>query len=263
VKRVPSRPRSGAGFTLLEVLVALALLAMALAAASDLVGNALRNHAYARDLSAATLLARGKLAELEQKYDDEGFQDGDQQEHGDFSDGGRPDVHWEAKLTRPDPHLSADQLMSVLAGGGGDPMELMTKIMGGGAAGAVPGAGATQGAASGGATATNPAAGMMGTMLQTQLTAFGETVKKSLREMQLTVSWRDGRQERGFTVTTHLLVLNPKAPGGSRGNDPEVPPTLQGAAAGAAALPPGLSRAPAGVPQQPQQAGQPASGGRQ
>jgi hypothetical protein len=96
-------------------------------------------------------------------------------------------------------------------------------------------------------------------MLQTQLTAFGETVKKSLREMQLTVSWRDGRRERGFTVTTHLLVLNPKAPGGARGNDPEVPPTLQGAAAGGPALAPNLSRAPGGV-QQPGQPGQPAAG---
>ncbi|HET9594074.1 MAG TPA: prepilin-type N-terminal cleavage/methylation domain-containing protein, partial [Anaeromyxobacteraceae bacterium] len=115
------RARAPLGFTLLEVLVALALLATALAAASDLVGNALRNHAYARDLSAATLLARGKLAELEQKFDDEGFQDGDQDEHGDFADAGRPDVRWEAKLTRPDPHLSADQLVSMLAGGGGDP----------------------------------------------------------------------------------------------------------------------------------------------
>ncbi|HET9598758.1 MAG TPA: hypothetical protein VFP65_24500, partial [Anaeromyxobacteraceae bacterium] len=133
-------------------------------------------------------------------------------------------------------------------------------------AGAAPGggaAGAGGAPAQGGATTANPAAGLMGTMLQTQLTAFGETVKKSLREMQLTVSWRDGRQERGFSVTTHLIVLNPKAPGGARGNDPEVPPSLQGAGPGGVpGLPSNLSRAPGGVPQQQgqQQAGQPAPG---
>ena len=73
--------------------------------------------------------------------------------------------------------------------------------------------------------------GMLGGFLQTQLAAFGETLKKSLREMRLTVSWQDGKTSHGFTVTTHLLVLNPRAPGGARGDNPEVPPNL--AAAGA------------------------------
>jgi hypothetical protein len=44
--------------------------------------------------------------------------------------------------------------------------------------------------------------------------------------MRLTVSWRDGAVPRGFTVTTHLLVLNPRAPNGARGDNPEVPPNL-------------------------------------
>jgi general secretion pathway protein I len=255
------RPRGG-GFTLLEVLVALALLASALVAVSDLVGNALRNHAYARDLSSATLLARGKLAELEMKFEDEGFRDGDQDEHGDFTDASRPEVKWEAKLVRPDPNLSADQLISVIAGGGADPKELMAKLMGGGALpGQAGGAAGTGGAAAGGGgpTTANPAMAAMGGLLQTQLTAFGETVKKSLRELQLTVSWPDGRLERSFTVTTHLLVLNPRAPGGARGNDPEVPPNLAGAGpiqGGQGTLDPNLNRAPGG-----QKPGTPTPGG--
>jgi hypothetical protein len=31
---------------------------------------------------------------------------------------------------------------------------------------------------------------------------------------------------RGVTVTTHQLVLNPRAPNGARGDNPEVPPNL-------------------------------------
>jgi len=231
--------------------VALALLATALVAVSDLVGNALRNHAYARDLSSATLLARGKLAELEMKYEDEGFRDGDQDDHGDFSDAGHPDVKWEVKLVRPDPSLSADQLISVIAGGGSDPKELMARLMGGGA---LPGQAGGAAASGGGPTTANPALAAMGGLLQTQLTAFGETVKKSLREMQLTVSWLDGRLERAFTVTTHLLVLNPRAPGGARGNDPEVPPNLVGvtpAAGTPGAVDSTANRAPGGVKQKP------------
>ena len=48
--------RPGGGFTLLEVLIALTVLAGSLLAISDLAGNAIRNYAYARDLSVATLL---------------------------------------------------------------------------------------------------------------------------------------------------------------------------------------------------------------
>ncbi len=221
--------RAAAGFTLLEVMVSLALLAAALMAVSDLAGNALRNHAYARDLSAATLLARGKMAELEQKYEDVGFKDFDEEEHGDFSEEGRPDVSWRLALVKPDADLSADQLMALLAGvSGGDANDLIAKLMGGAGLGAAAAGGgaAPPGSAGGGPTTASPLTGAMGAVLQTQLTAFGETLKRSLREMRLTVSWRDGKTSHGFTVTTHLFVLNPRAPGGARGDNPEVPPNL-------------------------------------
>jgi len=219
-------PGLAKGFTLLEVMVALALLAAALMAMADLSGNALRNHAYARDLSAATLVARGKMAELEQKYEDEGFKDFDQDEDGDFGREGRPDMHWHLALVRPDADLSADQLVAQLAGAGNDPGDLIAKLMGGGG-----------GAAAGGGT-SNPLAGALSGMLQSQLTALGETLKKSFREMRLTVSWRDGRTSHDFTVTTHLLVLNPRAPNGARGDNPEVPPNLAALpGSGAAKLP--------------------------
>jgi general secretion pathway protein I len=261
-----ARRRSG-GFTLLEVMVALGLLAAALMALADLVGNALRNHTYARDLSAATLLARGKMAELEQKYEDLGFTDFDQDEDGDFADAQRPDVHWHLELVRPSTDFSADQLVSMLAGAGVDPQDLVTKIMGGGAGGpgtssgadgGTPGAGPSQPTTSAGA---NPAVGALTKMIQTQLTAFGETLKQSFREMRLTVSWRDGKTPRAFTVTTHLVVLNPRAPGGARGDNPEVPPNLVGmSAAGAGALPGMPGAGVTGVPGMPGVPGAPGGG---
>ncbi len=218
------------GFSLLEVMVALAVLAMAFMALADLGGGALRNHAFARDLSAATLLARGKLAELEEKYEDVGFKDFDEQEDGDFADAGRPDVKWRVELVRPDPHLSAEQLVATLAGAeGGDAQALVGKLFGGGAS-------SGDGKSSGPTTAPGAAGAMAGQMLQTQLTAFGEQLKKSLRELRLTVAWNDGKP-RSFAVTEHLVVLNPRAPGGARGDSPDVPPNLAttaGQAAGAA-----------------------------
>ncbi|MFL5264921.1 MAG: prepilin-type N-terminal cleavage/methylation domain-containing protein, partial [Anaeromyxobacteraceae bacterium] len=207
------------GFTLLEVMVALALLASALMAMADLAGGALRNHAYARDLSAATLLARGKLAAIEQKYEDQGFKDFDESEEGDFSQEGRPELRWRAQIVKPDGDLSAEQLFARLAGtSSGDPQELMSKFLGGGDASALAGAagaagaggaggaarasGSAAGAPAQGPTSTNPLAGAMTGMLQQQLTALGETLKKSFRELRFTVSWRDGKATHEFTVTT-------------------------------------------------------------
>lgn len=53
------------GFTLLEVLVALAILAMALTSLYLVVGRSLKASLHARMLSQATLLARQKMAELD------------------------------------------------------------------------------------------------------------------------------------------------------------------------------------------------------
>ena len=237
------RSRRGGGFTLLEVMVALALLSAALMAVADLCGNALRNEVYARDLSEVTLLARGKMAELEQKYEDEGFKDFDQTEEGDFRDAKRPDVFWRVDLIRPAGDLSADQLVSMLTGMGGDAQGMIAKLMGGGAAtttASSSSSGPSQPTMAGGGMAMGAAT----KMLQSQVTAFGEQLKKSFREMRLTVAWLDGRVARSFTVTTHLVVLNPRAPGGVRGDNPEVPSNLAnvatnvaGGVAGAAGLP--------------------------
>ena len=229
------------GFTLLEVMVALALLAAAFMSLAELGGQALRNHAYARDLSAATLLARGKLAELEEKYDDQGFKDFDEDDEGDFADAGRADVRWKVELVRPDPDLSAERLMGLLAGGDAeaDGPGLLASLFG-----------AAPKDAKGGPKADTGAAGAMAAqLLQAQLTAFGEELKKSLRELRLTVSWDDGKP-RSFTVVEHLVVLNPRAPGGARGEAPDLPPGLAAQAApGAAAGAPGSQRQnPVGAP---------------
>ncbi|HVP68981.1 MAG TPA: prepilin-type N-terminal cleavage/methylation domain-containing protein [Anaeromyxobacteraceae bacterium] len=212
--------RPGGGFTLLEVLIALTVLAGSLLAISDLAGNAIRNYAYARDLSVATLLAREKMAELEERYEDSGFRDFDETQDGDFADQGRPEFRWKLEVRKPDTKLSADQLLAVFLGANPDDVntqELLSKLLGG------------QQAAGGASSSTQPAAGIggaMGGIFQTQLTAFGEDIKKAIRELRLVVSWKSGKREESFDVSTYLVVLNPKAPGGAHGADPDIPPGL-------------------------------------
>ena len=204
-------------FTLLEVLVALAVLSLGLMAVADLAGTALRQHGYARDLTVATALARGKMAELEETYEDKGFKDFDEHEEGDFADQGRPGFAWRVEVKKPDTTLGPEQLLGVLLGQAGEDastQELLQKLMGTGGTG-----GQSQGAPG----------GLLGGVLSAQITAFGEQLKKSFRQVTLTVAWRDGRTRHHFDVTTHLVVLNPRAPGGARGAWPDVPPNLPAA----------------------------------
>ena len=239
----PGRPRRG-GFTLLEVMVSLAVLAGALMAVSELSGSALRNYGYARDLSVATLLAREKMAEITEKYEDSGFTDFDETEEGTFADQGQPGMHWKLLLQRPDAKMSPDQLLSALLGAGGDDtgtQDLIGKLLGT--------AGASAGAS--GPTAAG-AGGFMGGVLQSQITAFTEELKKGVRRVTLVVSWKDGKTEHAFDVSTVMVVLNPKAPGGARGMDPDLPPNV--------ATPMGMPGMP-GLPGQPGLPGMPAATG--
>lgn len=188
-----SRARAARGFTLLEVMVSLAILAGALLALSDVVGGALRNHVRAQQLEVATLLARGKLVALEEGFERTGFRDFDETEEGTFEDEGHPEIRWTAEVVKPEVELSAEKILSMLTGS-----EDLSALLPGASGG------------EDGVTTLDPRAGMLAGLVQTQLTAFGETVKKGVRELRLTVRWPEGETERAFTVVTHLVVLQPK-----------------------------------------------------
>lgn len=199
-----ARP-SGRGFTLLEVMVAMAILAMSLVAAFDVVGGALRNHERTRHLELATMLARSKLAEVEAKFEEEGFRDFDQTEDGTFEEEGHPEVRWSATAVKPTVELGAEGVVKALTGAEGGLEGLL-----GLAPGALGGTGPSGQGAGGGATAptsTSPLAGAALGAIQAQLTALGEEIKKGVRELRLTVSWSEGAREESFTVVTHLVVL--------------------------------------------------------
>jgi len=199
----PGRVRHG--FTLLEVMVALAVLALALTAVSDVVGGALRNHVRARQLEVATMLARGRLAEAEAKYEEEGFRDFDQTETGSFEDDGHPEVTWKLEVLRPKLELGPDAVLKALTGIEGG----VAGLLGLDAKGQGPGQG-TSSAAGGPITslAGSPLARTAVAMIQQQLDGLGEKLKSGLREVRLTVGWKDGKATESFTLVTHLVVLS-------------------------------------------------------
>jgi general secretion pathway protein I len=190
------------GFTLLEVMIALAILAGAMMAVSQMTSAALANHGRAARLEVATLLARGKLAGLQDTYEKDGFRDFDQTDEGTFDSDGHPEVRWKLEVLKPQVELGPDQILGLLMGAPGDSsggMDLASLL----------GAKAQEGASdpqSGIETVFPGAAGMAG-VLRLQLTKIGEQIKKGVREIRLTVSWKDGARDESFTVVTHLVAF--------------------------------------------------------
>lgn len=197
------------GFTLLEVVVALAILSLSMMAIFDLNAGAVANHGYTKRITVASLLARSRMIELEQKLYQEGLPTQDDEESGDFSQEGWPSFKWRARIVAPKTTgVSTDKLLSALfnlptGGGEGDSGVGAIAAMFGGAAG-----GAAGGPAGAGA---NPLAGAMGGLAQQQLTQFLNQIAQTVREVHLTVSWRSGTEVETLDLVTHVVMLAPGA----------------------------------------------------
>lgn len=208
-------------FTLLEVVVALAILGVSLMAVLDINSQAVYSHVYAKKLTVATLLARSKMIDLEQKLYDEGLNADDDEDAGDFSDEGWPSFKWRAKVIVPKTNgLTPEQLFGALfnmpMGGGGDGAAgLLGALFGAGgdpskaaaAAGLPPGA--TPAGAQGGAAGLLGALGPMAGMAQAQFTQMVDQLQKSVREVHLTVTWKEGKLTESIDLVTHVVSLGP------------------------------------------------------
>jgi general secretion pathway protein I len=182
--------RASRGFTLLEVMVALGILAASLLAISEVVGGALRNQVRARQLDVATMLARGKMVELVAQYERKGFKDFDENEDGTFDDAGHPEVAWKVEVKKPQLDLGPEAVLAALSGG-----KTLQDLM----------------PPPDQAPALAPFQAMLKASLQGLLTRVGEQMKKGVREVRLTVSWKGGgATPETLDVVTHLVVLEPE-----------------------------------------------------
>lgn len=217
--------RSNRGFTLLEVVVALAILALALMAIFDLNSGAVANHVYTKRLTVASLLARSKMTDLEQDLYDEGFNNDDEEEAGDFSEEGWPQFKWRARIIAPKlDGVTPDQLIGALfnlpiGGDGSDPMSALGGLLGGG------GGGKDAAAAAGGAAGASPMAGAAMGMAQPMFTQMVQQLTETVREVHLTVFWQEGTQVESIDLVTHVVSLGPGSDrnGGFRANQGNQP----------------------------------------
>ncbi|HEY2030752.1 MAG TPA: prepilin-type N-terminal cleavage/methylation domain-containing protein [Myxococcales bacterium] len=195
------------GFTLLEVMISLAILAVALVAISGLNGGAVQMHAYSRRATEATMLLRGKMLDVEEDLQKNGFSDFNDEKHGDFNDEGSPDYAWSAEILKPDVQLDPTQMLNLVSGatGGGLAGAAGSLAQSMGYGGQAPQNGQAQNT-QGGPTGS-PLGGAAGGMLTGQMTTFIETLKKSVREVRLAVSWQDGKERKKVEASQIIVIL--------------------------------------------------------
>jgi general secretion pathway protein I len=160
--------RREVGFTLIEVVIALAILALGLGVLLHAEASALSAAGRTRGLTYATLLARSKMIDVEQRLFDEGFTMGDVEDEGDFNEEAHPEIKWKSRVIEV--QLDLDILDKLGGEGEGKPK----------------GGGATA-AGLGGDLAG--AAGALGGPLQTMTKQMGE----SMRVIELTVTYPSDR----------------------------------------------------------------------
>jgi general secretion pathway protein I len=202
------------GFTLLEVMVAVAILGLGLTAILSAQAGAFASAAHARNVSIATGLARCKMSEVEEHLaGPEGYPELDEEESGPCCDGDTtPNMRCTWKIAKPEfpeAHFGDLDLNASLSGLG---------LPGIGASSASPAAPP----APGGLPATGPnglpdlssvggASGMAGMAMSFVYPILKPIYEASTRRVTVTLTWREGIKEHSLELMQ--WVTNPQIGG--------------------------------------------------
>ena len=195
--------RAASGFTLLEIMVALAILSTTLVVLLRIVTNNVRATNHAKMTTAATFLARTKMVELEDQILYDGFVEANENKAGSFKAEGYPQFRWETSIERIElptnlAQKTQDEAREATDKAKGDPMAMMSGFLGG------------------------------------MMSAFIEPIRiglqESVRKVTVRVFWDEtGRRNQSFDVVQYLtdpakldLALTGGMPGGPAGQ--QTPP---------------------------------------
>jgi general secretion pathway protein I len=248
------------GFTLLEVMVAMGILAISYVTLLETQSASIRLSTFGRQTTAAIFLAQYKMEETEEKLLKDGFPETDQDEDGNFEEQGYPGYRWKIQVKKIELPL-------------GEALNSLLSAQGRGEAGQKGGSPGTLGEMKNLSDLSNKLPGQLGGMLKDKLGSGGlaggissllnpdmlkgnlemlsKMLEQAIREVQLTVLWEDGGPGKEFSVTTHLVQVPqasaaagaqsalPGQPGASGTASPGFPSTLktvQGSTAGTSGL---------------------------
>jgi general secretion pathway protein I len=247
------------GFTLLEVMVALAILGLALSAILSAQAGMYSANVQARNITIGNSAARCKMTEIEEKLLKDGYSETDENDDGPCCDDESPPgvtCRWQIeRVVLPDPPQQSLDGGVGLGGDGG--------LGGGGGGGGLGGFGALAGAAANpasigdggigalsaalsqpganGQTGVGGIAGMAMTIVYPQLKPLLEA---SIRRVTVEVLWNEGPKERSIKLVQFITNPQKGLPPtiSSTGVDPSLLPGAPGATATATAT--GTTTAP-------------------
>jgi general secretion pathway protein I len=186
----PRRGRYGAsgtatrarGFTLLEMMIAVAILSGALTWLVVGVSRNIKAENHAKLMTTATFLAREKMVDIEDELYEKGFGEFEKEQSGGFDDKGFSRFGWRAivdKVELP----SQEQLQTVLS----NAQQAKQTLAGGGAADP-----AAQAAAASDTSGSNPlSAGA--SALGSQFGVIKDVLEQAIRRVTIRVTWVEGR----------------------------------------------------------------------
>jgi len=205
-RRQKRAPQMRAGFTLLEVLIALAILASVMTVLMGTMANSGQQAIYANTLTRVSQLARTKMIDLEYEIIEEGMSDDIEQYRGDFRDEGYPDITWEAQV---DPVEIPDDVKDELLG------QVNAQLFGGQQA---------EGALQGNAAFSNKLP-----MLVSLIPMMINHIGRKTRRVRLVIYYEFAGQEQTLRLSQYIVDQDSAAfdlfgTGEDRGLEPELEP---------------------------------------
>ncbi len=169
--------RAEAGFTLLEIMVAIAILSITLVVMLSIVTNNVRATNHAKMTTAATFLARTKMVDIEDQILDVGFSETTETAAGAFKELGYPQFRWETTIERIELPADMGQRAKDQATDdtkdAKDPMSMLT--------------------------------GIMGSMMSSFIEPVRIGLQESVRKVTVRVLWNEhGRRDQSFEVVQYL-----------------------------------------------------------
>ncbi len=170
------------GYSLLEVLIALSILATGLTVLLATQGNSNQQSVFSNELTRASMLARSKMIDIEYEVMRDGLSNDEQYLDGDFGEEGYEDIRWNAKVEPVEiPEEAREELLA----------KINSQLFGG-----VDGDGALQG---------NAAFSSMLPTLIAQLPEIINRIGEKVRRVELVVEFPYGGKYHDLTVVQYIV----------------------------------------------------------
>jgi prepilin-type N-terminal cleavage/methylation domain-containing protein len=205
-----SRPLQSKGFSLLEILIAMAILSFSLVALFGHQGVIIQSIDYSNRVSQAIFLLEGKLLDVKHKILTDSVDVYDNCDEGDFKDEGFrgrgiQEYRWKVCAFKLEIQDGASEQLTE---------RLSSILMGAGDSGALSGLGGL-----GGLGGNDPMAGLERAqgqiaMASGMIPTFLQQLEDQIRKVQIEVSWRDQTQTRKVLLERFVTSLGSDSSGG-------------------------------------------------